>query len=72
VVVIRDAGGGRYEVLAEGRHWETFNQASGALSLAEGLARRVAVAKGRAVMIKTPWGSRSVESPTANAPLIRS
>lgn len=65
MVVIEDSNGGRFEVHAEGRHWETFNKASDALLVAQGLAKRVAAATGRAVTIRTPWGNRCVESPVA-------
>ncbi len=62
MIVIRDAGNGRFEVHAEGRHWEAFEGTLGALLAAQGLAGQIAEETGGPVVIQTPWGEKRVEA----------
>jgi len=60
MVLIREVGGGRFEVYAAERHWEAFDGTLGALMAAQGLANQIAAETGRRVTIRTPWGDKQV------------
>lgn len=64
MIVIRESGNGRYEVYAEGHHWEAFPGPLGAILTAQGLAERIAPECGGEVSIETPWGCKLVRVPT--------
>ncbi|WP_394002608.1 hypothetical protein ACF3M1_16820 [Luteimonas sp. WGS1318] len=60
MIEIRESGDGRFEVYAEGHHWEAFAGSLGAILAAQGLAMRLAVESGGEVLIETPWGAKQV------------
>lgn len=62
MIEIHDAGNGRFEVHAEGRHWEAFEGTLGALLAAQGLAGQIVEETGEPVVIRTPWGEKHVRA----------